>query len=148
MSLLVDLSFVTAWRWPISAKFSRVTVVSKVLSSYRFHADQQQSCSTFSLLAEGGAAVWALLWIPIQREGEPKSHKGACSSWGEASCHHWASFIKSLLFSPGSQSWDLQAEPGELLAGRARPCSLHKERGLTHYSSGTQFCYLCFGGRW
>lgn len=88
-----------------------------------------------------------------QRPCWAKSHKGACSSWGEASSQHWAfwnCFMKSLLCSDLTWVPEL-GSPGrvrELLAGRARPCSLKDERGLTHYSSGTVFCYLCFRDRW
>lgn len=47
--LCADLSisfFITTWTWPISVKLDKLAVVSKVLSSYRFHADKQQhNCS-------------------------------------------------------------------------------------------------------
>lgn len=143
-----------AWRWQISAKFDRVTVVSKVLSSYRFSEDEQQSWSTFALSLREEQQSELSCGITIQRERFPKkNHRGACLSWREASCQHWAfwnCFIRSLWCSGLTWVSEL-GSPGrirELLAGRARLCSLKDERGLTHCSSGTVFCYRCFRGRW
>lgn len=153
-SCLSIFLFMTAWRWSISAKFDRVTVDSKALSSYRFCADEQQSCSILALLTEGGAAVWALLWdAHAQRGGtkDPavqKATKELAQAGGKRAAStepsHWNCYTRSAqvpeLGSPGGVR--------ELPAGRARPCSPKEERGLTRYSSGTAFCCLCFRGRW
>lgn len=158
-SCLSTSLFMTAWMWPVSARFDRVAVVSKVLSSCRFHADEQWSNEhlPFSLRAEQQFELSPVgyphreRWY--QRPGCAKRHRGACSGWGEASCQHWDfwnCFIQRLLCSILAWVPEL-GSPGrvrELLAGTARPCSLKEERGVTLCSPGTVFCYLCFRGRW
>lgn len=164
--------FITAWMWPISAKFYRAAAVSKVSSSYRFPADKQQhicpSCwgrdsSSSLLLLDTGAHVQ-------RRRGYQspcckKSGKGACllfsirvsgqetQSWGEASCRRGAFwnylFDEKALVLSSHLSLRAGSSRGRQAPAHGQskvPRSQRREGfGILHFRNSV--FYFCFRGR-
>lgn len=145
--------FITAWMWPISAKFDKAAVVSKVSSSvwarsccipaHPYKEGDATKAPTVRKVAKELAYYSILEFLTRRPRAGGKRAAGAALS--ETIC-----FMKRLWCSALALVSELGAPDGgrHLPAGRARPLSLREEQGLTCGFSGTVLCYFCFRHKW
>lgn len=144
-SCLLIYLFMAAWRWPISAKFDRVAVVSRVLSSWGSVQTSNRDEAHLPFLLREEQQFELSCGVAIQREGYQKPQRSLLKL-GESKLPARSPPTETIPQKVLRCRLGLQVSQGA--ASRARPCSLKEERSLTQYSLGTAFCYLWIRSRW